>query len=57
MERRDRAGESVATADLAALAPQLVVLAVVTYLGLVFGGYLSVPPLLSPLANLWWSYQ
>jgi hypothetical protein len=34
-----------------------VVLAVVTYLGLVFGGYLSVPPLLSPLANLWWSYQ
>jgi len=31
------------------------VLAVATYLGLVLGGYLPVPALLRPLAELWWS--
>lgn len=31
------------------------VLALATYLGLVLGGYLSVPPVLRPLAELWWS--
>jgi hypothetical protein len=34
----------------------LLVLASLTYLGLVLGGYLPVPPLLKPLAQLWWSY-
>jgi hypothetical protein len=34
----------------------LLVLASLTYLGLVLGGYLAVPPLLKPLAQLWWSY-
>lgn len=33
-----------------------VVLAVVTYLGLVLGGYLPVPSLLRPLAELWWTH-
>lgn len=31
------------------------VLAAATYLGLVLGGYLPVPPLLRPLAEFWWS--
>jgi hypothetical protein len=31
------------------------VLAVATYLGLVLGGYLPVPPALRPLAEVWWS--
>ncbi len=31
------------------------VLAVATYLGLVLGGYLPVPPPLRPLAQFWWS--
>ena len=31
------------------------VLAVATYLGLVLGGYLPVPPPLRPLADFWWS--
>ena len=31
------------------------VLAAATYLGLVLGGYLPVPPPLSPLAEFWWS--
>jgi hypothetical protein len=31
-------------------------LGLVTYLGLVLGGYLPVPPFLSPLAELWWSH-
>ena len=33
-----------------------VVLAVVTYLGFVLGGYLPVPTLLRPLAELWWTH-
>jgi hypothetical protein len=33
----------------------LLVLALATYLGLVLGGYLPVPPLLAPIAQLWWS--
>lgn len=33
-----------------------VTLALVTYLGLVLGGYLPVPGWLRPLAELWWSY-
>lgn len=33
-----------------------VILALVTYLGLVLGGYLPVPGWLRPLAELWWSY-
>jgi hypothetical protein len=32
-----------------------VVLVVAAYLGLVLGGYLPVPPLLRPVAELWWS--
>lgn len=32
------------------------VLAAVTYLGLVLGGYLPVPRLLRPVAELWWRY-
>jgi hypothetical protein len=32
------------------------VLAVATYLGLVLGGYLPVPPPLRPLAEFWWSH-
>lgn len=32
------------------------VLAVFTYLGLVFGGYLPVPAPLRPLAELWWAH-
>jgi hypothetical protein len=32
------------------------VLAAATYLGLVLGGYLPVPPLLRPLAEFWWSH-
>jgi hypothetical protein len=31
------------------------VLAAATYLGLVLGGYLPVPPPLRPLAEFWWS--
>ena len=31
------------------------VLAAATYVGLVLGGYLAVPPALRPLAELWWS--
>ena len=33
----------------------LSVLAAATYLGLVLGGYVPVPPLLRPLAEFWWS--
>jgi hypothetical protein len=33
----------------------LSVLTAATYLGLVLGGYVPVPPLLLPLAELWWS--
>jgi hypothetical protein len=32
------------------------VLAIATYLGLVLGGYLPVPPALRPLAEFWWSH-
>ncbi len=32
------------------------VLASATYLGLVLGGYLPVPPVLRPLAEFWWSH-
>jgi hypothetical protein len=32
------------------------ILALVTYLGLVLGGYLPVPSWLRPFAELWWSY-
>ena len=32
------------------------VLAAATYLGLILGGYLRVPPPLRPLAELWWSH-
>ena len=34
----------------------LAVLVVVTYLGLVLGGYLPVPPPLQGLAELWWAH-
>jgi hypothetical protein len=33
----------------------VLVLAVATYLGLVLGGYLAVPPPLRPMAEFWWS--
>ena len=32
------------------------VLVILTYMGLVLGGYLPVPPALQPLAELWWSH-